>query len=221
VAQPRPQVALIGKTIDLGPRGEAIRLGGEDQLPQDGKLSFILKAEVPSTFPRNQQIEVETEDASFRVVLSLNDGTLILEDAQNVIAEFDPHSFGRSAFGPLRFRAVQGELKGDWKPLATLVRVPSLTAIRCPAAPAKECTLSGSNLFLIDSVAADENFTNSVSVPLGFVNSEIIVPRPSRTQLYVKLRDNPAVVSVAAPPVISRSAKTRSEPRPTAEPSPN
>jgi hypothetical protein len=135
VAQPRPQVALIGKTIDLGPRGEAIRLGGEDQLPQDGKLSFILKAEVPSTFPRNQQIEVETEDASFRVVLSLNDGTLILEDAQNVIAEFDPHSFGRSAFGPLRFRAVQGELKGDWKPRrrwCEFRRLPPFVALQVP-----------------------------------------------------------------------------------------
>jgi hypothetical protein len=149
--------------------------------------------------------------------LSLTEGTLILEDSQNVIAEFDPHSFGRSAFGPLRFRAVQGERKGDWKPLATLVRVPSLTAIHCPGGSAKECTLSGSNLFLIDSVASDESFSNSVSVPLGFVNSEIIVPHPSGAQLYVKLRDNPAVVSVAAPPVISHSAKPPSEPRPAAE----
>jgi hypothetical protein len=221
VAQPLPQVALIGKTIDPGPSGESIRLGGEDQLPQDGKLSFILKSEVPSTFPRDQQIEVETDDGSFRVSLSLSDGTLVLEDAQNVIAQFDPHSFGRSAFGPLRFRAVQGELKGDWKPLATLVRVPSLTAVRCPAGSTKECTLTGSNLFLIDSVAADETFTNSVSVPLGFVNSEIIVPHPSGTQLYVKLRDNPSVVSVAVPPVITRSAKTPAEPRSAAEPSPN
>jgi hypothetical protein len=59
---------------------------------------------------------------------------------------------------------------------ATLVRVPSLTGIRCPAASTKECTLSGSNLFLIDSVASDEGFSNNVSVPLGFVSSEISVP---------------------------------------------
>jgi hypothetical protein len=67
VGQPRPQVALIGKTIDSGPSGEAIRLGGEGQLPQDGKLSFILKAEVPAIFPRDQQIEVDTEDGSFKL----------------------------------------------------------------------------------------------------------------------------------------------------------
>lgn len=218
VGPPRPKVALIGRTIDPGPSEEAIRLLGDDQLPQDAKLSFILRAEVPATFPRNQQIEVETEDGSFKVVLSLDDGTLVLEDSQNMIAELDPRLFGRSAFGPLRFRAVQGEIKGDWQPLATLVRVPSLTAIHCPGGSAKECTLSGSNLFLIDSVASDETFANSVSVPLGFVSSEITVPRPSGTQLYVKLRDNPAVVSVATPPVISRSPKTPGKRRPTAEP---
>jgi hypothetical protein len=221
VALPRPQVALIGKTVDPGPSGEAIRLGGEDQLPQNGKLSFVLKAEVPATFPRDQKIEVETEDGSFAVVLSLDEGTLVLEDSQNVIAQLDPHSLGRSAFGRLRFRAVQGERTGDWKPLATLVRVPSLSGIRCPASSAKECTLSGSNLFLIDSVATDESFTNSVSVPLGFVSSEITVPHPTGAQLYVKLRDNPAVVNIAAPPVISPSTKSPVEPRPMAQPSQN
>jgi len=221
VAQPRPQVALIGKTIDPGPSGESIRLGGEDQLPQDGKLSFILKAEVPAIFPRDQQIEVETEDGSFKAVLSLDDGTLILEDAQNVIAQLDPHSLGRSAFGPLRFRAIQGERKGDWQRLATLVRVPFLTGIRCPASSTKECILSGSNLFLIDSVASDEGFSNSVSVPLGFVSSEISVPHPNGAQLYVRLRDNPAAVSVLAPPLISRSSKSSGDRRPVAEPSSN
>ena len=42
-----------------------------------------------------------------------------------VMATLDPlKSFGPSAFGPLRFRAVDGNLKGDWQPLATLVRLP-------------------------------------------------------------------------------------------------
>jgi hypothetical protein len=221
VAPPRPKVALIGKTIDPGPSEGAIRLGGGDQLPQDAKLSFILRAEVPSAFSRNQQIEVETEDGSFKVVLALDDGTLVLEDSQNMIAQLDPKLFGRSAFGPLRFRPIQGDVKGDWQPLATLVRVPSLTAIHCSGGSTKECTLSGSDLFLIDSVASDEAFANSVSVPLGFVSSEITVPHPTGAQLYVKLRDNPAVVSIAVPPVISRATKPQGKRRQTAEPSLN
>jgi hypothetical protein len=51
-----------------------------------------------------------------------------------------------------------------------------------------------------DSIASDQDFSNSVSVPLGFVNSEITVPHPSGAQVYVKLRDDSAVVSIAAPP---------------------
>ena len=81
--------------------------------------------------------------------------------------------------------------------------------------------LSGSNLFLIDSVASDEAFSNSVSVPLGFVSSEISVPHPAGTQLYVKLRDNPAVVGLMTPPTLPRNAKSPAERRPLTEPGSN
>jgi hypothetical protein len=155
------------------------------------------------------------------LVVFPREGHGVRETAHRIDSQLDPQSLGRSAFGPLRFRAVHGERKGDWQRLATLVRVPSLTGIRCPAASTKECTLSGSNLFLIDSVASDEGFSNNVSVPLGFVSSEISVPHPNGGQLYVKLRDNPAVASVLAPPVISRRSKSPGERRPAAEPSSN
>ena len=54
VAPPRPKVALIGKSIDPGPSAAAIRLGGQDEVPQDGKLVFFLRAEVPASFPPNR-----------------------------------------------------------------------------------------------------------------------------------------------------------------------
>jgi hypothetical protein len=221
VAPPRPKVALIGKSIDPGPSAAAIRLGGQDEVPQDGKLVFFLRAEVPASFPRNQQIEVETEDGSFNVLLNLDDGTLVLEDSQSVIAELDPRSLGRSAFGPLRFRPVQGNRKGEWQLLATLVRVPSLTEVRCASNSAKQCTLSGTSLFLIDSIASDADFTNSVSVPLGFVNSTVSIPRPSGPFLYLKLRDNPSVVSIAVPSVISLGTNSSSDRRRKTRQGPN
>ena len=213
VAPPRPKVALISKSIDPGPSVAAIRLGGQEQVPQDGKLIFFLKAEVPAAFPRDQQIEVETEDGSFSVLLKLDDGTLVLEDSKSMVAELDPRGLGRSAFGPLRFRPVQGNRKGNWQPLATLVRVPSLSEVRCASNSAKQCTLSGTSLFLIDSIASDADFTNSVSVPLGFVNSTVNVPRPSGPFLYLKLRDDPSVVSIAVPPVISLGTNSSSDRR--------
>jgi hypothetical protein len=46
-------------------------------------------------------------------------------------------AFGPSAFGPLRLRAVAPDgTAGDWLPLATLVRLPTLTALSCPVVSA-------------------------------------------------------------------------------------
>jgi hypothetical protein len=92
--------------------------------------------------------------------------------------------------------------KGDWQPLATLVRVPSLKEVRCPDSPDKQCKLSGSNLFLLDSVAADPQFNQTVSVPIGFADSSMSVPRPNGTLLYIKLRDDPETVDTLVLPVL-------------------
>jgi hypothetical protein len=91
---------------------------------------------------------------------------------------------------------------GEWQPLTTVVRLPALKEVRCPASPDKQCALSGTNLFLIDSVASDAQFTHTVSVPVGFVSSTLTVPRPNGTLLYLKLRDDPSVVNMAVLPVL-------------------
>ncbi len=57
------------------------------------------------------------------------------------------------------------------------------------------CKLSGANLYLIDSVSADAQFTAAVEVPEGFLGSALPVPHPGGGGLYVKLRDAPAVVN--------------------------
>jgi hypothetical protein len=199
----RPKVTLLNKSIQPGPSPSTIRPGNQDQLPQDGKLSFFLKTEVPETFPRNQKVEVATADASYGVSLSLDDGSLVAQDAHTVMATVDPlKSFGPSAFGPLRFRAVNGSTKGDWQPLATLVRFPGLKEVRCPESPDKQCILSGTNLFLLSSVASDADFKHSVPVPEGFADSTLSVPRPENSVLYLKLRDDPSSVNPAAVPVV-------------------
>jgi hypothetical protein len=200
----RPRLELISKTVQGGATPSAIRLKNQDELPQDGTLSFFLKTEVPENFPRKEKIEVATKDGSFHTSLSLDNGTLILQDAKTVMATFDPlKSFGPSAFGPLRYRAIDPEgTVGAWQPLATLVRIPTLKEIRCPDTPDKQCTLVGGNLFLIDSLASDAQFTTSIPVPMGFVESELNVPRPNGTLLYLKLRDDPSTVNTAILPVM-------------------
>ena len=138
------------------------------------------------------------------MLLSVADGNLILQDPQNLLAELDPlKAFGPSAFGKLRFRAVDaGGEKGDWQPLASLVRIPSLKEVRCPDSPDKQCSLRGTNLFLIDSVASDSQFTHTVPVPAGFADASLSVPRPNGTLLYVKLRDDPSTVDTVVLPVL-------------------
>ena len=199
----RPRMTLLNQTIQPGPAPTAIRLSNQDQLPQDGKISFFLSVEVPETFTRSQKIEVATADGSYSVALSVDEGTLVPQDAHTVMAIFDPlKSFGPSAFGPLRFRAVEGNARGDWQPLANLVRLPVLKEVGCPEAPDKQCALNGTNLFLISSVASDPEFKHSVPVPTGFAESTLSVPRPDGSLLYIRLRDNPSAVNPAVVPVV-------------------
>jgi hypothetical protein len=121
-----------------------------------------------------------------------------------VVVTLEPlKSFGPSAFGPLRFRPVSADgTKGDWVPLANLVRLPTLTEIRCPESSDQQCRLIGSNLFLIDSVASDAQFTHVSPVPDGFMESTMNVPRPQETGLYIKLRDDPGTVNTVVLPVL-------------------
>src|SRR3984893_4059657 len=204
VEKPRPAVKLISKSVQPGSTRSSVHLKDQDELPQDGRLSFFLKTEVPENFPRTEKIEVSSLDDSFHVFLSVTEGNLILQNSQTLLAVLDPlKSFGPSAFAPLRFRPVEMEGgNGYWQPLATLVRIPTLKEVRCPESPDKQCRLSGSNLFLIDSVASDPQFTHAISVPVGFADATLSVPRPNGTLLYIKLRDDSATVDPLVLPVL-------------------
>jgi len=206
VEAPRPKVTLINKNIQPGssPNSAIIHLANPDDLPQDARLSFFLKSEIPSAFARDEKIEVATQDESSHVQLTMADGGLMLQDSQTVIAVLDPlKSLGGSVFGPLRFRPVDSKgVTGDWQPLASVVRVPTLKEVTCPDSPDKQCTLVGTNLFLIDSIASDSEFKHSAPVPVGFSQGTIAVPRPNGTLLYIKLRDDPASVNPVALPVL-------------------
>ena len=202
----RPKVTLISKSVqpDASAGSSPIQLQGDDQLPQNATLSFSLKSQVPSAFSRDEMIEVATADESVHTLLSLGDGTLTMQDEQTVLARLDPQKgLGASAFGPLRFRPVNstGE-KGDWQPLITLVRLPTLNALRCPPSTDGQCILSGSGLYLLDSISTDPQFQQSMSVPDGFAGSTLDVPHPSGRDLYVKLRDDRSTVNKLDLPIL-------------------
>ena len=200
----RPAVTILTRSIQLDQSNPpAVRLGSQDELPQDARLNFFLKTQVPDTFPPTEKIEVATADESFRVLLSFKDGNLTMQDTKTVLAVLDPMKLlGPSAFGPLKIRPVTTDgINGDWQPLVNLVRIPMLKAVRCVPAPEKQCTLSGDKLFLLDSVSTDADFANPVTVPEGFVEDALAIPPPKGKMLYIKLRDDPATIDTVALPV--------------------
>ncbi|HEY0342551.1 MAG TPA: hypothetical protein VGC34_17255, partial [Steroidobacteraceae bacterium] len=201
VASPRPSVKLLGKSVELSPSsGDSnIQLSNQDELPQDARLTFSVRTLSPKVFAFDQKIEVATVDEAFSTALTLTNGGVTLEDAKVAVATLDPAKvFGPSAFGPLQFRVIAGGVAGDWQPLATLVRLPVLKDLKCPATPELACKLTGANLFLVESISNDPKFAHPVQVPDGFPGYTMPVPHPMDGNLYVKLRDDPSVVNSTA-----------------------
>ena len=218
VSAPRPTVSLLSKSSE--PSGSpVITLTSTDDLPLSSPLSFTLKSQQP--FPRNGRIEIETLDSTLRAVLTLApSGGLLLQDPHTVVATLDPlRSFGPNAFGALHLRAIfplssrkrndaqpssavaDDEASSDWLPLGTLVRLPQLTTLQCPAEMAQSCTLSGSNLFLISSISSDPAFASPSPVPDGYTGSSLSVPHPvAAGTLFLKLRDDPSPIDSASVP---------------------
>lgn len=200
VDSPRPRVTLIGQSVQPSPssRESNIQLTDQGELPQDAILTFAVRAQLPAIFGRDETIEVAGADESWSTVLSFGNGGLTLENGQVAVATFNPaKAFGASAFGPLRFRVVAKAIPGDWQPLGNLVRLPILRDLAC-STPELACKLSGTNLYLVDSVSNDREFAHPVQVPDGFLGAALPVPHPTGGALYVRLRDDPSVINATS-----------------------
>jgi hypothetical protein len=197
---PRPAVKLLGLKVQGSPSSNDsnIQLADQNELPQDATLTFSLRSESPAAFMHDEIIEVATGDEMSMATLSFSNGGMMLENGQVAVATLVPaKALGGAAFGPLKFRVSAKGIAGDWQPLANLVRLPMLKDLQCPATPELACRLSGSNLFLIDSVSDEPSFGHPQKVPEGFLGSAMPVPHPTGGSLYLKLRDDPAAVDVA------------------------
>lgn len=215
VAPARPSVAMLNKSIaqtDASP----IHLADQDDLPVNQLLTFSLKS--AANFPRNSQLEIANADESLHTMLSVANGGLVLQNPHTLLATLDPlKTFGTSAFGPLRLRPVSPDgTTGDWLPLVTLVRLPTLTDLHCPSETTLPCTVNGSSLYLVDSIATDANFTTPTTVPEGFIGSSLTLPRPARTGFFLRLRDDPTAANIVTLPILPQSNPTAPASSPTA-----
>jgi hypothetical protein len=201
VGAPRPSAALIGKSVQPSAlRSESnILLSDQNELPQDAKLTFSVRAKAPTIFGHDDSIEVATADESFSTALTIGNGAITLENSNVAVAKLNPtKAFGSSAFGPLKFRLIANGVMGDWHTLATLVRLPVLKELKCPATTDLPCKLFGSDLFLVDSVSSEAQFTHPVQVPDGYTGYSLSVPHPTDGELFVKLRDDPSAIHAVA-----------------------
>jgi hypothetical protein len=203
VSPSRPAVTLLSKSINQS-QSEAtpIHLADQDDLPANQQLTFSLKSSQP--FPRTGAIEIANADDSLHTSLSVASGSLILQNPHTLLATLDPlKAFGTSAFGPLHLRPVMPDgTAGDWRPLVTLVRLPTLKDLHCPSDATQPCTVSGSNLYLVDSIATDPDFTAPTTVPEGFVGNTLTLPRPAKTGFFLKLRDDPTAANPVTLPIL-------------------
>ncbi|GAC1427191.1 MAG: hypothetical protein NVSMB62_24960 [Acidobacteriaceae bacterium] len=226
----RPSITLISKADvpahDRQGPGPAIKLGASEDVPLGDTLTFSMTSTQP--FPRDGRLEVASADGGFHVNLTLEAGTLVLGDPHTVVGRLETlKAFGPSAFGPIRVRAVNVDgAAGDWIPLATLVRLPTITGLSCTppivprdgGAPSKPdageassveaksglqsagCTLAGSNLYLIHSIGTDAGLANAAVVTAGFVGDSLPVPSAAGGQYFLRLRDDPTTTNTLVVP---------------------
>jgi len=194
----RPRVALIARSVrpSRADRATHVLLAGDEEVPQDAWMFFSIRALAPNRFDRDTGVQVGTLDGAEATTLTFENGGLTLENAHVAVAGFSAaKAFGPVVFGPIQFRITMHGVSGNWQPLATIVRLPKLRALVCPATTDVACKLSGSELFLIDSIAADAAFRHPLAVPDGFPGGALPVPHPDGGLLYLKLRDDPAAIN--------------------------
>jgi hypothetical protein len=142
----------------------------------------------------------------------------VLQNPHTLLATLNPiKDFGTSAFGPLRLRPVAPDgTTGDWIPLVTLVRLPTFKDLRCPADQSQPCTITGSSLYLVDSIATDPAFTSPTTVPEGFVGTTLTLPRPAKAGFFLRLRDDPTATNTVTLPILPQSSTGATAPATTA-----
>lgn len=209
------RISFVLKTVALPgfTRNDKVEVASDDQTlhttlaVSDGSLvlqdnstilgSFDpLKAFGPSAFGK---LQLRAIDASGAPGDWIPLGTLVRVP---IIASVKCARSARAAATAAASAASRATAAGD-TPVASEGTPPPVNDTTPPAAsdPNVQCSLNGSSLFLIDSIASDPQFTHSISVPDGYTNPTLAVPRPANSELYLHLRDDPTVANtIVVPP---------------------
>jgi hypothetical protein len=193
-------ITLIARYVELPPNPAPVQLtlGDEADIPANATLTASLRAGANQHFNGRETVEVTVEDGNGASAQLTTAAGVTLADRDVIVLRLQPEKLlGTSAFGRLRVRIVRDKVAGDWLTLGTLVRLPTLRQLHCGERGAA-CELTGDQLFLLQSVSATPGFEQPVTIPPGFPGNAIQVPRPAGGALFVRLHDDPDVVSRVA-----------------------
>ena len=197
---PPPTATIIAHSSGQSPVGEGhfipILLDDPSEIPASTPLSFTLKAMGNTRFTGHETVEVGAGDGDAMARLTLGSGLVLVDPGFMVASLLPAQALGASAFGPLRARLLRDGVSGEWLNLGTLVRLPRLSAMVCPADPNATCTISGDGLYLLASVSASRDFEGATSISEGYPGSTLQVPHPLKDGiLFVRLHDAPELVN--------------------------
>lgn len=188
---------LIARNVDQHPASMQvpIELGDAAEIPSAATLTFSLRTDMGAELTGQETVEVAAASGGEPARLTTSNGLTIV-DNHVVIATLHPAALlGPSAFGALRARIVRDGAASDWLSVGSLVRLPVLRQLQCPASPSTTCELSGDGLFLVDAISATPGFEHPVEVPAGYPSQTLQVPKPADGRLYLRLHDAPGVTN--------------------------
>lgn len=189
ITPPRPRVELVSRNVEMAWRDGRLPLTLPDHaLAPEARLTFSARV-INTRLTPTDAIEVATADDTAAAKLTLASGKVQAVGGDVVVASFVPkETLGAAALGALKMRLVQGDMTGEWQPLARVVRLPELERLTCNA---EACELRGEALFVIAATSATPDFAAAQPVPVGFVGNALAVPKPVGDTLYLKLHDAP------------------------------
>jgi hypothetical protein len=190
-------VSMIARHVELpsNPAPVRLTLGDEADIAGNATLTASLRSGGGQHFTGRETVEISAEGGSGTTAELTTAAGVTLADRDVLVIRLQPEkALGTSAYGRLRARIVRDKVAGDWLTLGTLVRLPDLRQLRCPDR-ASACELTGDRLFLIQSVSPTQGFEQPVLIPEGFPGNAIQVPRPADGTLFLRLHDDPDVVS--------------------------
>lgn len=191
VAQQRPVPILLSRSAQ--PRSTPgmlpIALRPEDAFAQDSRVTFAFHLDAATSLTGRESIEVATAagDAVAQIVAGHG---YDLQDPTTGIVTFVPvEALGASAHGPLKFRIIREDGASRWSPLGTAVRLPDVQSIACTSAAG--CIVTGTRLFLIESIATNDRFDGAQTIPDGYTDGAIqLAPGQSPSKgMFLRLRD--------------------------------